>query len=267
MGIGYPEHWRDDAGLRIVRGDALGNEDRAERFAYADRVKKLGGASDRTAWSLEPQIVNAVNMPLQNALAFPAAILQPPFFDPDAPVAVNYGAIGAVIGHEISHSFDDQGSQFDASGRVANWWTPEDFAHFQAAAARLVAQYDAYRPLPGVPINGKLTLSENIADVAGLSAAYDAFHAATPAATGATSASTEGTTAFTADQQLFISFAQTWREKIREAALREGLRDDGHSPGPFRALTVRNLDPWYAAFGVQPGLALFLAPADRVRVW
>jgi endothelin-converting enzyme/putative endopeptidase len=260
VGLGYPDHWRDDTGLEIVRGDAYGNAARAERFATQVRLAKLGQKVDPTEWCMEPQTVNAVNMPLQNALDFPAAILQPPFFDPQAPDVVNYGAMGAVIGHEISHSFDDQGSQFDAQGRLANWWTPEDLAHFQAAATRLVAQYSAYHPLPDVAINGQLVLSENIADLAGLAAAYDGYRTAL----GSQDVSADG---FTGDQLFFLGFEQSWRQKIREPALRNQLLTDGHAPDSFRSLTVRNVDEWYTAFGVKPGQALYLPPADRVRVW
>jgi predicted metalloendopeptidase len=174
---------------------------------------------------------------------------------------MDYGAIGAVIGHEISHSFDDQGAMFDAAGRLASWWTKEDLAHFQAAAARLVKQYDAYRPFPDLAVNGKQTLGENIADLAGLAVAYDAYRislggAEAPAVAG-----------LTGDQQFFLSFAQSWRGKLREPALRNRILNDGHSLAQYRVLTVRNLDAWYAAFGIQPGAALFLAPADRVRMW
>jgi putative endopeptidase len=210
---------------------------------------------------MTPQTVNAVNLPLQNALNFPAAILNPPFFDAAGDPVQNYGAIGAVIGHEISHSFDDQGSQFDAAGRLANWWTPEDLAHFKATAERLVAQYDAYEPLPGLHVNGQLTLSENIADVAGVSAAYDGYRGAhgqalPPAVDG-----------FSPDQRFFIAYGQAWRRKIRPEAQRNQLITDGHAPGPYRADTVRNLDAWYAAFGVRPGQALYLGEEARVRVW
>ncbi len=175
VGVGYPETWRDYSGLQIVAGDAYGNAWRAEAFEYARNLAKLGHPVDRTEWSMTPQTVNAVNMPLQNALNFPAAYLQAPHFDPAAPAASNFGQIGSVIGHEISHSFDDQGSQFDASGRMVNWWTPQDFDHFKSSSAALIAEFDAYKPFPDLHVNGKLTLSENIADVAGLSAAYDAY--------------------------------------------------------------------------------------------
>jgi len=261
VGIGYPEHWRDYGGLKITRGDALGNLDRSERFDYRAALVRLSGPVDRSEWWMTPQTVNAVNLPLQNALNFPAAILNPPFFDKSADPVQNYGAIGAVIGHEISHSFDDQGSQFDARGRLLNWWTPEDFAHFRAAADRLAAQYDAYEPLPGLHVNGHLTLSENLADVAGISASYDGYRSAyggkpAPAADG-----------FSGDQRFFLAFAQIWRSKVRPEALRSSLMTNGHAPGQYRAATVRNIDAWYLAFDVQPGRKLYLPPDARVRAW
>jgi putative endopeptidase len=235
---------------------------RAELYDYELNRAKLGQPVNRAEWAMTPQTVNALNLPVLNALNFPAAILEPPFFDPTASIAVNYGAIGAIVGHEISHSFDDQGSQFDASGKLRNWWTKEDFAHFKATAAKLVAQYNAYMPLPELHVNGQLTLSENIADLAGLNAAYDAYRHAT-----AGGAKTSAPAGFTSDQEFFISFGQAWRSKMRDALLRQLILTDGHAPDPFRAATVRNLDPWYDAFQVKEGQRLFLAPADRVRVW
>jgi predicted metalloendopeptidase len=207
------------------------------------------------------QVVNAQNLPIRNALSFPAGILVPPFFDPTAPAAVNYGSIGAVIGHEISHSFDDQGAKFDAQGRFVNWWTPEDHVHFEASGAALAAQFSAYKPFDDASVDGKLTLSENLADLAGLAASYDAWRASL----GGSPAPTQD--GFTGDQQFFLGFAQTWQEKYREATARMRLKTDTHAPPRFRTLTVRNLDAWYPAFDVQPGDALFLAPDQRVRVW
>jgi putative endopeptidase len=261
VGVGYPEHWRDYAGLKIVRDDPLGNAERSELFDYRWSLSKLGKPADKTEWWMTPQTVNAVNLPIQNALNFPAAILKPPFFDPAADPVVNYGSIGATIGHEISHSFDDQGSQFDARGRLQNWWTPQDLAHFRAAADRLAAEFDAYEPLPGVHVNGKLTLSENIADVAGLSAAFDAYRGAYG---GRPAPDAEG---FTGDQRFFLAYGQSWRGKQRPESLRVQLATDGHAPDEYRADTVRNIDAWYQAFGVQPGRKLYLAPEARVRVW
>jgi len=267
VGIGYPDHWRDYSGLEVVRGEALMNAWRAELFEYQYQRAKLAEPVDRSEWSMTPQTVNALNLPVQNALNFPAAILQPPFYDPQAPPAVIYGAIGAVIGHEISHSFDDQGAQFDAEGRFRNWWTPRDFAHFKAAGAKLVAQYNAYRPFPDLHVNGQLTLSENIADVAGLSAAYDAYRMSRAASPRSAAAGDPRAGQFDDDQKFFISFGQSWRTKMREPLLRQIIVTDGHAPDEYRADTVRNLDAWYQAFGVKSGQKLFLRPADRVRVW
>lgn len=261
VGVGYPDRWRDYRELKIVAGDAFGNAERAERFEYQRNMRKLGRPIDRTEWVMTPQTVNAVNLPVMNALNFPAAILQPPYFDPKRPVVMDYGAIGAVIGHEISHSFDDSGSLFDATGKLSNWWTPEDLKHFQASADQLVKQYDAYRPFPDLAINGKQTLGENIADVAGLAAAYDAYHLTL---SGKPAPVVQG---FSGDQQFFISYAQSWREKAREPVLRQQILTDGHAPASYRPATVRNLDAWYDAFQVKPGQALYLAPTDRVKIW
>ena len=261
VGVGYPDRWQDYRGLTIVAGDAFGNAERAERFEYARNLRKLGQPIDRTEWVMTPQTVNAVNLPVMNALNFPAAILQPPYFDPKRPMVMDYGAIGAVIGHEISHSFDDSGSLFDATGKLNNWWTPEDLKHFEASSNQLVKQFDAYEPLPGLHINGKQTLGENIADVAGLAAAYDAYRLSLK---GNQEHLVHG---FTGTQQFFISYAQSWRDKAREPLLRQQILTDGHAPAPQRTRTVRNLDAWYAAFQVQPGQTLYLAPADRVKVW
>ena len=254
VGVGYPDKWVDYTALQIVKGDAIGNRQRAEQFEYRRQLAKLTQPVDRTEWWMTPQTVNAVNLPLQNALNFPAAILQPPFFDPARDAAANFGAMGATIGHEISHSFDDQGSQFDAQGRLANWWTPQDLDHFKAAGEALAAQYDAYRPFPDLALNGHQVLSENIADLAGLAAAYDAYHL-----------SLNGKPA--ADQDFFVSFAQSWRNKAREESIRLQVTTDGHSPDEYRAATVRNLDPWYTAFSVTPAQRMYLPPEKRVRVW
>jgi putative endopeptidase len=261
VGVGYPDRWVDYTGLEIARKDLVGNAERAELFEYRRNLAKLGKPVDMTEWCMTPQTVNAVNLPLQNALNFPAAILQPPFFDPAAPAAVNYGSIGAVIGHEISHSFDDQGAQFDARGSLADWWTKDDRAHFEASGTQLAAQYDAYKPFPDVHVNGKLTLSENIADLAGLSATHDAWLVSLD---GKPAPVVQG---LSGEQQFFLAFAQAWRGKTREAAERQQIIVDGHSPQQYRADTVRNLDAWYQAFDAKPGQALYLAPKDRVRVW
>jgi predicted metalloendopeptidase len=198
---------------------------------------------------------------VQNALNFPAAILQPPFYDPKADDAFNYGAIGSVIGHEISHSFDNNGSEFDSTGAMRNWWTASDKKRFEQAGNALAAQFSQYEPFPGLHVNGKLTLGENIADVAGLAAAYEAYRASLK---GKEAPTIDG---FTGDQRFYLAFGQAWASKAREAALRQQIATDGHAPGQYRALTVRNQDPWYKAFNVQPGEKLYLAPDKRVKVW
>jgi endothelin-converting enzyme/putative endopeptidase len=261
VGVGYPETWIDYAAYDVRPDDIFGNVWRGNIFKYHHEVARLGAPVDRKEWSMTPQTVNAVNLPLQNALNFPAAILQPPFFDPLAPAAANYGAIGSVIGHEISHTFDSEGAAFDSKGRVRNWWTPADLAHFEAATAKLAAQYDTYKPLPGLSLNGKQTLAENIADVAGISASYDGYRASLA---GKEAPVQDG---FSGDKQFFIAFGQDYRAKSREAALRQQVAVDSHSPAEFRADTVRNIDAWYAAFDVKPGETLYLAPAERVRIW
>jgi putative endopeptidase len=266
VGVGYPDTWVDYSGLTIDRADAFGNARRASAFEYQRQVAKLSKPVDRNEWWMTPQTVNAVNLPLQNALNFPAAILQPPFFDPEADPAANFGAMGTIIGHEISHSFDDSGAQFDAQGTFTNWWTDEDLAHFKAAGEQLAKQYDAYEPLPGLHLNGHQTLSENIADVAGLNTSWDAFVAQRPPAVTADGGA-KNADAFTDEQRFFLSFAQVWRLKAREAAMRRLVITNGHAPGPYRALTVRNLDGWYQAFDVKPGQKLALPAEQRVRIW
>jgi endothelin-converting enzyme/putative endopeptidase len=261
VGIGYPETWHDYSALEIKPDDIFGNLYRADLFELNRQVKRLGTPVDKKEWSMSPQTVNAVNLPLQNALNFPAAILLPPFFDPEAPAAVNYGAIGSVIGHEISHSFDTAGSTFDSTGRLRNWWTKADFDHFDAATKRLAAQYDTYKPFPDLAINGQQTLAENIADVAGISAAFDGYR------TSLKGKAAPEQDSFTGDQQFFIAFAQNWAAKPREATLRQRVMTDSHAPDRYRAATVRNIDSWYSAFDVPPEAKLYLAPADRVRIW
>ena len=265
VGVGYPDKWRDYSGLHVERGDALGNFERAELFEYRRNLAKLGAPVDRSEWVMYPQTVNAVNLPVMNAINIPAAILQPPFFDPGRAMVMDYGAVGSTIGHEISHSFDDQGALFDATGRLQNWWTPQDLAHFEASAAQLADQFDAYHPFPDVHVNGKQTLSENVADVAGVAAAYDAFHLAAPASPAHRAPAASGK--FSDEQLFFLSYAQSWRQKIREPALRQRLVTDGHAPAEYRGDTVRNEDPWYAAFDVKPGQTLYLPPEKRVRMW
>jgi putative endopeptidase len=261
VGVGYPDHPRTYAALEIRRNDPVGNRLRAEQLEYQYQLAKLSQPVDRGEWWMTAQTVNAVNLPLQNAMNFPAGLLEAPFFDPQRDAAANYGAIGAVIGHEISHSFDNLGAEFDADGKLSNWWSAEDQAHFKAAGQRLVEQYNAYEALPGVKLNGEQTLGENIADVSGLTIA----HAAYKKSLGGQPAPTLD--ALSGDQRFFLAFGQTWRSKMREAALRQRIVGDGHAPGPFRALTVRNIDAWYEAFDPQPGEALYLKPEDRVHIW
>ena len=261
VGVGYPETWHDYSNFEVKADDIFGNIWRGNLSEYRRQIARLGKPVDRKEWSMTPQTVNAVNLPLQNALNFPAAILQPPFFDPLAPAAANYGAIGTIIGHEISHTFDSEGAAFDSKGRVRNWWTPADLTHFQAATAQLAAQYDTYKPFPDLSINGKQTLSENIADVAGIAAAYDGYRASLA---GKGAPPQDG---LSGDEQFFIAFGQNWGAKVRDAALRQEVMTDPHAPGEYRATTVCNIDAWYAAFQVQAGEKLYLAPTDRVRIW
>ncbi|MBK8542559.1 MAG: M13 family metallopeptidase [Caulobacteraceae bacterium] len=261
VGVGYPDSWRDYSHYEVSATDAYANEVNGERAEYAHQLAKLGHPMDRNEWWMTPQTVNAVNLPVQNGLNFPAAILQPPFFNANADAAYNYGAIGAVIGHEISHSFDNNGAAFDSTGALRNWWTESDLTNFRTQGEALARQYDTYEALPGLHVNGALTLGENIADVAGLQAAYDAYHASL---NGREAPVIDG---LTGDQRFFIAYAQTWATKMRDEALRGRIATDGHAPGMFRALTVRNLDAWYSAFNVQEGQAQYLAPDQRVRVW
>ena len=261
VGVGYPETWIDYSAYDVKADDAFGNIWRGSLFQYHRDLERLGAPVNRKEWSMDPQTVNAVNLPLQNALNFPAAILQPPFFDPKAPNAANYGGIGSTIGHEISHTFDSEGSAFDSKGALRNWWTPSDLEHFEAATASLAAQYDTYQPFPDIHLNGKQTLAENIADLAGVSAAYDGYRASLGGKPGPVQ---DG---FYSDQQFFIAFGQTWASKSREAAVRQQVLTDPHSPAQYRADTVRNVDAWYTSMDVKPGETLYLAPADRVRIW
>jgi putative endopeptidase len=261
VGIGYPETWRDYSSYEVKADDIFGNLWRSGLFDYHRLVARLGHPVDRTDWCLYPQTIDACELPLQNALNFPAAYLETPNFDPRAPAAVNYAAIGSSIGHEISHTFDPEGSAFDSTGRVRNWWKPSDLAHFNAAAARLAAQYNTCKPFPDLGVNGKQTLDENIADLGGISAAYDAYRASLA---GKAAPDKDG---LSGDQQFFLGFAQKWASKWSDAFLREVVMTDDHAPDLFRPVTVRNLDAWYAAFDVKPGDKLYLAPADRVHIW
>jgi putative endopeptidase len=259
--IGYPDKWIDYSALTIQAGDAYGNAERANAFEYRRQLAKLGKPVDRDEWFMTPMTVNAYANPTMNEIVFPAAILQPPFFDPNADDAVNYGSIGAVIGHEISHHFDDQGRKYDPQGKLTDWWTAEDVKRFEVYATQLADQYSAYEPLPGAKINGRLALGENIADLAGMLVAYDAYRLSLA---GREAPVLEG---FTGDQRFFLSHAQIWRQKYRENAMRQQLVTGPHSPGNFRPYVSRNLDPWYQAFNVQPGQPMYLPPEQRVRIW
>lgn len=259
--IGYPDKWRDYSALMIKRDDAYGNELRSTAFEYQRNLDKIGKPVDRSEWGMTPQTVNAYANPLMNEVVFPAAILQPPFFDPNADDAVNYGAIGAVIGHELSHHFDDQGSKFDPKGNLSEWWTAEDVKRFKAYTDRVVAQYGAYEPIPGSHVNGELTLGENMADLAGVNIALDAYHISLK---GKPAPVLDG---FNGDQRFFLGFAQIYRYKGRDAAVQQQLTTDPHTPGNWRPYVVRNLDAWYSAFGVKPGEKFYLAPDQRIKVW
>jgi putative endopeptidase len=259
--IGYPSQWRDMSGLAIDRSDLLGNAMRSARFETDYELGKLGGPIRRWEWGMTPMTINAYSNPTMVEIVFPAAILQPPFFDPNADDAVNYGGIGAVIGHEMSHQFDDQGAKYDLHGNLVDWWTPADAKNFQSRLDQYEAQINAYEPLPGLHVNGKLTMGENVADLAGLTVAHDAY---ITSLNGAPPPVIDG---MTADQRFYLGWAQVWRCKSREPALRQQLLTDPHSPCPVRTDVVRNMDPWYQAFNVEAGQTLYLAPADRVRIW
>jgi putative endopeptidase len=260
--IGYPAKWRDYGPLTLKADDLYGNSLRSGAYEWRRDVKRLNGPVDKSEWGMTPQTVNAYYNPVNNEIVFPAAILQPPFFDPKADPAINYGGIGGVIGHEISHGFDDQGRKSDGDGVLRDWWTPEDAAKFDVQAKRLGAQYTAFEPLPGAHVNGQLTMGENIGDMGGLSLALDAYHASLH---GKPSPVIDG---FTGDQRIFLGWAQVWREKIRDETLRQRLVVDPHSPAYYRVDgTIRNIDGWYQAFGVKAGDKLFVPPEERVRIW
>ncbi|HEX4737038.1 MAG TPA: M13-type metalloendopeptidase [Allosphingosinicella sp.] len=259
--IGYPSRWRDFSGLVIRRDDAFGNALRSSQFEHQYNITKLGKPIYRWEWGMTPMTINAYANFGMVEIVFPAAILQPPFFDPKADPAINYGGIGAVIGHELSHHFDDQGAKYNREGRLVDWWTPEDMKAFNSRLDRLEAQYNAYEPLPGLHIQGRLTMGENVADLAGLTVAYDAYHASLG---GKPAPVLDGTTG---DQRFYLGWAQVWRNKFREQTLRQRLLTDPHSPSEQRVDTVRNLDPWYGAYNVQPGQKLYLTPDKRVRIW
>lgn len=260
--VGYPDRWRDYSTLEVRAHDPVGNRERAILWDWRRRIARLGQPTDRDEWGMTPQNGNAYSNSFFNEVVFPAAILQPPYFDPDADPAVNYGGIGGVIGHEMGHAFDDQGAKTDARGAQRNWWDAADATRFKALTARLADQYSLYEPLPGYRVNGQTTLGENIGDLSGLNIALEAYHlslqgAAAPVLNG-----------FTGDQRFFLSWAQTYRENIRDGALRADLASDPHSPAIFRVNgVVRNMDAWYTAFDIKPGDRLYLDPKDRVRIW
>jgi putative endopeptidase len=260
--IGYPDKWRDYSKLTIERGDLLGNATRTAEFQYDDMASHLGEPVDRSRWGMTPQTVNAYYNSVNNEIVFPAAILQPPFFDVNADDAVNYGAIGAVIGHEIGHGFDDQGRKSDGLGNLRDWWTPADARAFQERTSKLGAQYAALNPIDNLHINPGLTMGENIGDLSGLAQAYRAYrislHGKEAPVIGG----------FTGDQRFFLGFAQIWRTKFRDAALRNQLLTNPHSPGPARAFVpLTNNDAFLKAFNVKPGDGMWRAPADRVKIW
>ncbi|MDI7775322.1 M13 family metallopeptidase [Asticcacaulis sp. EMRT-3] len=260
--IGYPDHWRDYSALVIKPDDLYGNIERSSAFEWAHRVSQIDGPIDPDDWGMYPQTVNAEYSPTRNEVIFPAAILQPPFFDPKADMAVNYGGIGAVIGHEITHGFDDEGRHYDGNGALVDWWTPEDSAKFEAQTKALAAQFDQYEPVPGVHVKGDQTMGENIADLGGLLVSYDAYHIALK---GQTPPEIDG---FSGDQRFYLGFAQIWQSKYQPDYMKYLVAADVHSPTHFRADgATRNVDAWYKAFDVQPGDAYYVAPDKRVRIW
>jgi putative endopeptidase len=260
--IGYPARWRDYSALVISANDLYGDAERGAAFEWERQLKRLSQPVDKLEWQMTPQTVNAYYLSSGNEIVFPAAILQPPFFDPNADPAINYGGIGAVIGHEMTHGFDDQGRKYDGQGRLSDWWTAEDADKFKVQAARLGAQFSAFQPLPGSNVKGDLTMGENIADLGGVLLALDAYHASLH---GQPAAVIDG---LSGDQRFFLGFAQIWREKIRDDALREQLVSDPHAPGRYRVIgPLRNVDAWYEAFDVKPVDGMYVPPDQRVRIW
>jgi putative endopeptidase len=262
--IGYPTKWRDYSVLRLERGQLVADAARVRRFEWDYRRNRINNPVDHAEWGMFPQTVNAYYNSTKNEIVFPAAILQPPFFDPDADPAVNYGGIGGVIGHEISHGFDDQGRKSDGNGMLRDWWTKEDAEKFEAQAARLGAQYEAYTfpDLPGMHINGRATMGENIGDLGGVLIALDAYHASLK---GQPAKEIDG---FTGDQRFFLGWGQVWRTLSRPEALRQQLVSDSHSPGQIRSdAPLRNIDAWYETWGIKPGDKQYIAPDERVRIW
>jgi putative endopeptidase len=261
IGVGYPDTWIDYSTLDVVRGDAFGNMRRAEAFNRLHNLAKLRQPADPDEWRIDPQIVGAVIVFTPNTETFSAGLFQPPFFDSQGDTASNYGSAGAGIAHEISHSFDELGNIYGAEGRLGMWWTPEDVAKYHAAAAKLVAQFDVYCPLSDLCVNGKQVLSENIADLAGLLTAHDAYVLSLK---GKADVVIGG---LTGEQRFFLAFAQRWRKTQDEAALRRQTKTDSHAPGEYRSDTVRNVEAWYKAYGIAPGDKLYLKPEDRVGIW
>jgi putative endopeptidase len=260
--IGYPDQWKDYSGLDIRRDDALGNLERAARWDYDRRLARINKPVDRSEWGMTPQTVNAYNNSRLNEIVFPAAILQPPFFNLQADDAVNYGGIGAVIGHEIGHAFDDQGRKTDGDGNLNDWWTEADAKAFTAKAQKLVEQYNAFKPLPDLNANGQLTLGENIGDLTGLSISYLAYKTSLH---GKEAPVIDG---LTGDQRFLMGFAQIWRSKSRDEAMRRLVLTNPHSPPQFRVIgPLRNFAPFYDVFKVQPGDGMYLPPAERVKIW
>jgi predicted metalloendopeptidase len=263
--IGYPVKWRDYSALKVVRGDLVGDVIRAQVFEYNRNLNKLGKPIDHTEWDMTPQTVNAYYNPEENEIVFPAAILQPPFFNVKADDAVNYGGIGAVIGHEISHGFDDQGSQYDGDGNLLDppgWFTAADLEQFKTRTHALVQQYAAYSPVPGYPLNGELTLGENIADNSGLAIAFKAYRLSLG---GAAAPVIDG---LTGDQRFFAGWAQVWRGKARDSEIIRLIKIDPHSPTEIRGtVPERNQAAFYEAFGVKPGDKMYLPPEQRVTLW
>jgi putative endopeptidase len=259
--VGYPDRWHDYGGLVVENGDAFGNAVRAAEFHQRWEAAKPGQSIYRWEWSATPMVVDAFANYPKVSIIFPAAILQPPFFDADADPAINYGGIGASIAHEMTHHFDDQGSHYDESGRLTSWWTASDRAAFEARTAVLAAQFAAYEPLPGMHVDGKLTLGENIADLGGLTIAHDAWRASLH---GKEAPVIDG---LTGEQRFFLGWAQIWRLKYRERDLRRRLLTNPHAPAAQRVWTVRNMEPWVRAFGLQSGQSLYLEPAARADIW
>jgi putative endopeptidase len=260
--IGYPDKWRDYSALQVRAADAFGNAMRAGVFEWQRQLDRLGKPTDRDEWHMTPQTINAYYNSTFNEVVFPAAILQPPFFDANADAAVNYGGIGGVIGHEMGHGFDDQGSKSDARGVLRTWWLPQDDQAFRKRVDSLAAQYDQFVALPGLNVNGRLTLGENIGDLGGLSVAYEAYHLSLNAKKPPVLEGLSG------DQRFFLSWAQVWRGLYRDEQLRTLVMSNPHSPPKFRVNgPVRNIDAWYTAFDVKAGDQLYLPPEDRVRIW